>query len=183
MLYHASALPGLHTLLPHPSTHQTAWVYALSSPAAALLFGAPHDDFDLLIDVEADTAQVWECWPGAFTAAFRGKSCSLYQVAEDGFLSGQTGWAPEWVSAQAVSVVQETPVPDLYTALQDEQAAGRLYLHLWEDSSDYKGLISRHILDRLIRCDILDGPVSPRLQQHFGLLIDGLRELQSGKYL
>ena len=52
MLYHASARPGLEVLEPHVSTHDCAYVYAIRGRITAACFGAPKDDFDLLMDEE-----------------------------------------------------------------------------------------------------------------------------------
>ena len=53
MLYHASKQTGLKLLEPCSSTHGKAYVYAIRDPVTAVCFGAPKDDFDLMMD-EAD---------------------------------------------------------------------------------------------------------------------------------
>ena len=50
MLYHASKIRGMRTIEPHISTHGKAYVYAIRNQVTAVCFGAPKDDFDLLMD-------------------------------------------------------------------------------------------------------------------------------------
>lgn len=184
MLYHVSPTAGLKLLEPRPSTHGKAYVYALPDRTAALLFGARHDDFDFLIDEEAGVPAVWECWPGAFEAVFRGKRCSVYAVQVEGFVQGATGWDPEWVCPRSVAVQSEEPVADLAAALEAGIAAGQLILYRFSEEPAYKKLIAGHITDRLIRFDRVDAAgEDPRFQTHFACLLAALREVLSGSYL
>lgn len=184
MLYHVSPAAGLTVLEPRVSTHGQPWVYALADEVTALLFGARQDDFDFCIDTNEDgLAEVWECWPGALQGCYGGQRCSVYEISEVGFLSGQTGWSPEWVCPAPVPVLRETPVPDLYARLTAEAARGSLILHRWEDTPDYRARISNHVVDRLIRWNILDHPIPPRLTAHFGPLIEALQAVLDGRYL
>lgn len=184
MLYHVSPAAGLAILEPRVSTHGAAYVYALQNRAAALLFGARHDDFDFLIDEENGLPAVYECWPGAFEAVFRNKSCTVYTVAEDGFLQGVTGWAPEWVCPRPVAVQSGESVADLAAALEAESAAGRLALHRFGNEPAYKKLIAGHITDRLLRFDRVEAAgQDPRFQTYFAGLLAALQRVLSGEYL
>lgn len=78
MVYHASQQAGLTRLLPHASTHGTPYVYAINNRLTALFFGAPKDDFDLLLDEEEGRPVVYECYPNALERVYSGKPCSLY---------------------------------------------------------------------------------------------------------
>lgn len=182
MLYHISKTPGLTTLVPHVSTHRKAYVYALENVVLGLLFGAQKDDFDFLIQSENDTAVITECYPDAFRQIYQNKSCSIYEVPEDGFLRGMTSWSPELVCEKEVPVLREIPVPDLYARLLEEEAKGNLILHRYADTTEYKQMISRHIVDRLIRFDMVYTENS-RIRQHYGKLIDALQDCMDGHLL
>ncbi len=172
-------------LQPRVSSHGKAYVYALENLTTGLLFGAIHDDFDFQLDVNAEgKPELYECYPGAFSAVYTGKSCTVYEVNEDGFLRGITSWSPELVSPQPVPVVRETFVPDLAARLEQAEEAGHLIVHRYADTPDYRKRISGHIVDRLIRFDMLDQiHEDPRLTLHFGALAEGLRRVMDGHLL
>lgn len=151
MLYHVSPTMGLKVLEPRISTHGQPWVYAVADRATALLFGAKQDDFDFRIDTVEKHPTVWECYPGALKACYQGKECAVYQVAEDGFLSGQTDWDAEWVNPAPVPVVEETHVTDLLFALCQAEQNGALTIHTYEDTPAYRRMVSEHVVDRLVR--------------------------------
>jgi len=80
MLYHVSATPGLTVLTPRVSSHGKAYVYAIDNLVTGLLFGARHDDFDFLLDTDANgTPEIYECYPDAFRKVYQGKTCSVYE--------------------------------------------------------------------------------------------------------
>ena len=184
MLYHASPRSGLKTLLPHASTHGTPYVYALENPVTALLFGAKQDDFDF--DISTDAAGIptlCECYPGALETVYQGKSCSLYQAPEAGFLRSQTGWADELVSPRPVPVLSETPIPDLYARLLSAEASGALILRRYQHTPTYRRMVAAHIIDRLLRFRVdlercLDQ--DPRFSTHYRALILALRSAADG---
>ena len=185
MLYHVSRSAGLKTLLPQTSSHGKAYVYAVDRLATGLLFGAPQDDFDLYIDNEPDgTPLVRECYPGAFEAVYRNKSCSVYEVSEQGFIKGATGWDAEYVCPEAVAVLAERPVPDLFAALEAEREKGSLVICRYSEAPAYKKLISEHIADRLIRFDALSRlETDERFQKHYKALVLALRDAMDGHLL
>lgn len=182
MPYHVSATAGLRTLKPQRSTHGKAYVYAVDHVVTGLLFGAPHDDFDFIIDEENGIPVVSECYPDAFRLIFRGKSCSVYEVAADGFLRGMTPWQSELVCESDVAVLRETPIADLSARLLAEERAGNLILHRYADTAEYRRLVSEHIVDRLVRFDAVYTE-DERLLQHYGKLIDALRGILDGHLL
>ena len=55
---------------------------------------------------------LYECYPQAVEIIYAGKCCSVYEVLEDGFLRGMTGWNPELVNENAVWVQKETFIVD-----------------------------------------------------------------------
>lgn len=185
MLYHVSPASGLTVLKPHCSSHEKAYVYALSNRTTALLFGAKHDDFDFLLDqTQEGLPELFECYPGAFRSVYSSKSCSVYEISEAGFMRGVTPWEPELVCEHEVPVLHEEIVADLYMCLQEEQAAGRLLLHSYSSDASYRAMIAGHVTDRLIRFDALEHwQADARLVAHFSPLIQALLSAMDGHLL
>lgn len=65
MLYHASQQSGIKELVPQTSTHGKRYVYAINHRLTAILFGAPKDDFDILLDEVDGKPAIFECYPNA----------------------------------------------------------------------------------------------------------------------
>ena len=183
MLYHVSETENLSVLVPHVSTHGTPFVYATADICIALLFGAPKDDFDLFIDFADGKAVVCECYENAFKNVYENKKCSVYQVEDTTFIKDATGWPPELVSKEPVPVVNEYKVDNLYHVLMQEVENGNILLSLYDNSIEYRKKISNHIVDRLIRFEILDGEIPAKIKEKFPRLLEGLEKLISGEYL
>lgn len=167
---------------PQYSTHKKPYVYATENIVTGLLFGASHDDFDFMIDEEDGRPVVIECYPNAFYQIFKDRACSVYEVAEDGFMRGMTPWTPELVSENEVKVIRETIVEDLYSRLLEEEAQGNLAIRRYKENADYKHIVSEHIVDRLIRSDAVYTE-DKRIKEHYGKLIDALQEIMDGHLL
>lgn len=183
MLYHVSPVPGIKVLEPRVSTHRTPYVYALEDRVTGLLFGTKMDDFDFKIDVdEQGLPCLWECYPQAMEACYRGRACSVYQVSEEGFLRGMTSWEPELVCPHPVAVIGEERIDDLLSALFQAEREDRLIIHRYEETASYRARIAAHVVDRLVRFDLLDTR-DERLLKHYGRMIDLLRKAVSGEYL
>ncbi len=186
VLYHVSPAPGIRVLRPGVSSHGKAYVYAIDNMTTALLFGAPHDDFDLMLDAdEAGRPEIHECYPDAFRTVYQGRRCSLYEVDETPFRRGVTGWEPELVCETEVSVLRETPVEDLYALLQEREAQGELLVLRYRDEPDYKRRVAEHVVDRLIRFDLLERfeTADPRGQRYYGGIVSALRSVMDGHLL
>lgn len=183
-LYHASKITGLTKLFPRVSSHQTEYVYAIENPVTALLFGAPKDDFDFLLDEENGITTVYECYYNAFENIYKNQNCSLYKVDSSLFKKGKTGWEPEWVSEQPAVVLQEIKINNLYEELQKAQTQNQLIIHKFSEQDSYKAMISQHVVDRLIRFNLLENAEQdPRFQKQFYKLFLQLKKLLSGEYL
>lgn len=155
MLYHVSGTSGLKTLQPRVSTHKKAYVYAIENMVTGLLFGARCDDFDFIISTDDDGAPaVFECYPDAFKKVYQGKSCSVYEVSDEGFLRGMTSWEPELVCENEVEVLREVFVNDIYQRLLEEESKGNLEIIRYEHSDEYRKMIYEHIFDRIARFGI-----------------------------
>ena len=183
MLYHVSPIPGIRRLEPRASTHGKPYVYAVQNLTAGLLFGARQDDFDFRIDTGEDgVPTVYECYPDALRTVYRGRACSVYEVREEGFQQGMTGWSEEWVCERAVPVEREAVVEDLLERLLREEAEGRLILRRYADTPEHRRLVAEHVVDRLIRFHALDCE-DERLHRHDGRLIAALRSAMDGHLL
>lgn len=149
MLYHASCVSGLKRLEPHVSTHQIPYVYAIRSKLAAMLFGAPKDDFDLLISVEGSRPVLYECYPEALKKVYSGKKCSIYTVSESGFLTGRTGWEEELVCPTSVDVVREDVVEDIYTQLMCAAEKEQCIIHSFTPAEHYLSFLREELQERI----------------------------------
>lgn len=185
MLYHISNIRGLKVIEPRVSTHGNAYVYAINNIVTGLLFGAKKDDFDFIMDVNKNEIPViYECYPNSFEQVYKNKSCSAYELDDDGFVHGKTDWYPELVSENPVYVRNEIVVDDLYKRLLEEEGKNNLIIYRYENSIEYKKLISNHVLDRLIRYEILDKPITDdRFMKYFKNIVLILLDILSGKYL
>ena len=185
MLYHISNVHGLKILEPRISTHGQAYVYAVDNLTIGLLFGAKKDDFDFIIDTdESGNPKIYECYKNAFREIYKGVACSIYEVENLGFIKGITGWDPEYVNKEKVKILNEIIVNDLYKRLLKERDNGNLIIHRYEDSMEYKRMISNHIVDRLIRFNVLDkSKIDDRIMDRYVKIINILQEAVSGRYL
>jgi hypothetical protein len=185
MVYHVSNIHGLKTLEPRVSTHGKAYVYALEDMMTGLLFGVRQDDFDFIISTtDEGQTEIYECYPNALEIKYKNQSCSVYELEETGFMRGQTSWSAELVSEKSVSIVNEFIINNIYDKLIEEDGKGKLIMYRYENKSDYKAMISRHIVDRLIRFNALRAiETDERFKKHYSKLISVLEDAMSGKYL
>ncbi len=149
MLYHASETKGLQMLRPHRSTHGKAYVYAITDPVTAVCFGAPKDDFDLLMDERDGRPVLNECYPGALRRVYAGKACSLYTVPDDGFLQGKTGWDAEMVCEDVVAVLQEQEINDIYEYLMRAADKGDCIINLYSEDEKYIAMLREELTERI----------------------------------
>lgn len=188
MLYHVSPIKGIKVLLPSIATHKKPYVYAIKNIVTGVLFGVKQDDFDFIISTdEKDNPIVFECYPEALVKKYSGKSCYVYEVKEDGFLRGVTSWNPELVCEKAVDVIKEIEINDIYTYLLEEEKKGNIRIHRYEYNDEYRGIISKHIVDRLIRFEIeidlcLEGQ-DKRFNKYYGKIIQELIKMLDGHLL
>ena len=149
MIYHASQISGLKMLLPHATTHGKEYVYAINDRITAVCFGAPKDDFDILMDDAEGKTVIYECYPGALERVYSGKSCSLYAVKEDGFLRGQTGWDAELVSEKPACVVSEEIIPDIYDHLLSAADRGECVINRYSEDDSYISMLRDELSERI----------------------------------
>lgn len=187
MLYHVSPTGGLKTLRPRVSSHGKAYVYALENEVTGLIFGAKHDDFDLMLDEdETGVPVLCECYPDAFGQVYKGKSCSVYRVDGRDFRRGVTGWSPELVCEHEVAVLSEQPIDDLYRRLLEEEQRGRVKLFRYAHTREYRQKIAEHVTDRIFRFDIDLAHCAQRddrFATHYAALVQALIAATDGHLL
>ena len=180
-LYHVSSAPNLKVLEPHVSTHGKSYVYATSNLELALFFGSKKSagDFDGMYGTEGDKPFFYEAYEGALKRRFDGATCYIYEVDPSTFEGGKTSFGCEMVSTEPVKVKNCTEVSNLYQHLLDLNEKGRIDLHFFEDTSEYKKLIHDHIVDRIVSFNILDRKNSwlyGFCQEKFPSIIDELTQ-------
>lgn len=144
MLYHASNIHNLQYLKPNKSTHGGSY-----DKVTAVCFGAPKDDFDILIDEEDGVPVLFECYPDAFKKVYKGKSCSLYTVEEEQFVSGRTGWDSELVSENTIQVLNEDMILDIYDYIIEAANRNECILNLYSDSESYQHMLKEELEERI----------------------------------
>lgn len=185
MLYHVSSISGIKVLHPKKSSHGEAYVYAVSSIVTGLLFGAKHDDFDFqLTEGEGGKPIVYECYPSAFESIYRGKACSVYELHNEGFIEGVTGWRPELVCPRTVAVHREYRIDNLYEMIMKEESEGNIEVHRYSETVEHKKRVSEHIVDRLIRFDAMRRlETDDRFKKHYKKIIEALYCVMDGHLL
>ena len=175
VLYHSSAVHGLKILLPHVSTHGRRYVYAIDGKITSVLFGAPKDDFDLLTDQDGGVPVVYECYPGALQSVYGGRSCSVYEVGGEGFLSGVTGWSKEFVCERPVPVLREDMIPDIYALLTDAALREECVIHRYSADAEYIAMLREELSERVRAFGLTRRKMEndPRFGRYFPWLLDG----------
>lgn len=173
ILYHASHIPNLTLLHPHKSTHGESYVYAINSRLTSILFGAKKDDFDLIIDEENNIPILWECYPDALKTIYSQKSCSLYYVSKDGFLSGKTSWDAELVNPDVVPVICEEQIEDIYQELLNAQKRQKCIIHSYSNLESYKNFLKEELSERILLYGLSDESMQsdPRFVKYLNQLL------------
>lgn len=173
MLYHASKQAGLKELLPQTSTHGKAYVYAIKNRLTALLFGAPKDDFDILMDESQEKPVIYECYPNALKRIYLGKSCSLYILGEEGFLANQTGWEPELVCEHTVPVVCEETIENIYAEIMLAIQSGDCIFYPYSEEAQYQAFLRDELSERVRAFGLTEAQMQadPRFELYFDRLL------------
>ena len=173
MLYHASKQEGIIELVPQISTHGRKYVYAINNRLTALFFGAPKDDLDILVDEMEGKPVIYECYPNALKKIYFGKSCSMYELNEEGFLFNQTGWEPELVCEHAVAVVKEEKIGNIYEEIINSIQNGECIFHEYSESEEYLKFLKDELSERIRHWGITDEQMKadPRFELYFNKLL------------
>ena len=173
MIYHASKQIGLRKLVPQISTHGKKYVYAINNRLTAILFGAPKDDFDIIVDEINGKPVICECYPNALKKVYFEKSCSLYGLSEDGFLSNQTGWEPELVCAHTVPVIYEERIENIYDEIIISVQSGDCIFYEYSEDEEYQHFLQDEISERIKYFGLTNEQLEsdPRFKLYFNRLL------------
>ena len=174
MLFHASKQSGIKELVPQISTHGRKYVYAINNRLTAILFGAPKDDFDILLDEIDGKPIVFECYPNALRKIYFGKTCYVYKLSEEGFLLNQTGWEPELVCEHTVPVVSEEKIENIYDEIIASIHKGDCIFHEYSADEEYQKFLKDEISERVRHFGITDEQMNadPRFELYFNRLLE-----------
>lgn len=177
-LYHVSTIPDLKILEPHVSTHGKAYVYATSNLYFSLFFGGKEScgDFDGIYGLRLDKNRpyFYEAYEGALERRFDGAVCYIYEVDPSTFMSGKTSFKGEVVSEKPVKILNCKKVENLYDFLLKLNKEGKIELHFFEDTEEYRKMIDDHVTDRIVRFGILnfkDSDLYKFCENHFPLIV------------
>ncbi len=92
---------------------------------------------------------LYECYLGAFQRIYAGKNCSLYEVSEEGFLEGQTGWGAELVCTSSVPVIREERINDIYSALREAAKQGLCVMNEYSENNVYQSMLQDELAERV----------------------------------
>ena len=174
MLYHASQQSGIKELVPHASTHGKKYVYAINNRLTAILFGVPKDDFDILLDEVDGKPAIFECYPNALRKIYFEKTCYLYVLNEEGFLSNQTGWEPEMICEHSVPVVSEEKIKNIYNEIIDSICTSDCIFHEYSTDEKYQAFLKDELSERVMHFGITDEQMDtdPRFELYFNSLLE-----------
>lgn len=132
--YHCSPTAGL-TLL-HPQKPEAfdkpAKVYLTTLLPMALMYGVRNFEYTYGYDKNGQIC-FEEYFPHALEILYRGRRASLYRCAPS--CVELTEIPHEAVCADAVPVIEEIPIPDVYDALLEQERSGALLIHRFETLS------------------------------------------------
>lgn len=161
-LYHASPVAGLTVLKPSVTAYfgKPRQVCLAALKPMALLYGIKHFEYTYGYTRDGDLYYE-EYFPGALEELYRGKGASLYRCSwREGMEKTQI--PNEYVSAAAVPVEEEIPIPDVYEALLEEERLGTIRIVRWtEVSEEARDRVRRMAMREILEAGLL-GQDSPR---------------------
>jgi len=99
---------------------------------------------------------LWECYPDALKKIYSEKGCSLYYVSKEGFLSGKTNWDAELVNPNAVNIICEERIDNIYQKLIDAQKQKKCIIHSYTEQEDYKNFLKEELSERILLYGLSD---------------------------
>lgn len=138
--YHCSPTAGLTLLRPSkpPFSEKPSMVYMTTLLPMALMYGIKNYEYTYGYTREG---QIYldEYFPDALAVLYRGKSASIYLCNPE--KTAPTRIPNEVVSPEAVPVLREERIPDVYQALLEQERLGALvirrYSALPQDTKDW----------------------------------------------
>ena len=142
MYYIASETSGEEVFRAVETLDRHQYIYAYRDPVAAVVHALFRYDRNSGASAAIDETQgrmaLWESCADAFRKVYGGVSCSLYEVGEETFLPGLTGWDAELISAGTVPVIREERIKDVCRFLLDAAEAGLCECHSYSEREEYR---------------------------------------------
>ncbi len=167
--YHCSPVPGLTVLEPRrPETFdKPPAVYMTTLPAMALMYGVRC--FEYTYGYTADR-QIYfeECFPDALSILYKGKSASLYVCSPQKVKTTQI--PNECISEEAVPVICETRIPDVYEELLCQERLGSLRIRRYEQlTAKDLARIRQETKEEILKRGLLikGGPMAEYMRLHY----------------
>lgn len=151
LLYHGSSTGGIITLRPGLSNHDKPYVYLTDCAVLALLYAynpiaRPGGFFPYYFD-KAGLLHYEEYFPDQTRKLYAGHGGWVYTAEADG-LSRLEKMSWVYLSEADVPITDATFIPDIYTALIEAEAAGRLILHRYENTSEEQRRVNRRVVQK-----------------------------------
>ena len=151
LLYHGSSTGGITALRPGLSNHNKPYVYLTDCPTLALFYAhnpiaRPGGFFPYYFDKEGQL-HYDEYFSDQTHRLYAGHSGWVY-TAETTNLPRLDKMTWIYLSEEEVPITRAEFIPDLYVALLDAEATGRLVLHRYEDATEQKHHLHRRVVQK-----------------------------------
>ncbi len=152
MLYHASPVNGITTLVPHVSNHDKPLVYLSAKRENVLVYlsnavekhcrqtgfawGGPWRKWASYGFTKDGLLMLEEYYPNATQDTYKGVSGFIYQVDECASATAMDDIPHAWISNEPVQVSGCEFIPDAYEALLKAEADGLIIVKRYDDISE-----------------------------------------------
>ena len=136
-VYHSSYTSGITELTPRPGSHGVPYVYAAKDKVVSVAFmtNKKNSCGDLSYwkgrNQETGKMAIVERYPGAFNDLYNGVSGSIYVLPGDTFQEDKTQWDEEVVSAEAVPILEEIKIDNIWEYLKELEKEGALEIYIY----------------------------------------------------
>ncbi len=167
--YHCSPTPGLTLLEPRKpkSFDKPARVYLTTLLPMALMYTVQNYEYTYGYTKEGQI-HLDEYFPNALEILYKGKSASLYLCNPE---RTETTQIPnEAISETAVPVIRETPIPDAYEALLEQERLGALVIRRYDELTEKMlDWIRNAEADCIRKADLIHtpGPMADYYREHY----------------
>lgn len=156
--YHCSPYAGLTVLTPQKPTHfnKPARVYLTTLLPMALMYAIKNYEYTYGY-TDDGKIYFYESFPNALEILYREKSASLYLCSPE--TTTLTSIPNEAVSENSVPVIKETHIADAYEALLEQELAGDLIIHRYNElSNEFRNCIREEAADEIRKNDLINTP-------------------------
>lgn len=152
VVYHASAQSGLKRLEPRKSTHRQPWVYATVELAMSAVFlSSEGGDLSCSTGLSNGEIYIYERWPGAFDARYKGRTGSIYELPGDTFEGGRTSFKAEVISEVEVPILREIEIEDTKSHLMSLRDNGQIRIFMNDERPSWIPDDDQDLVDRIVQ--------------------------------